>query len=79
MDAATGGGLAEEEDAVDVDDVAVDGGTEAEGVARVPRQKLLCASCVGSRYPRTICRPSHTIDDASTRHDGRLYLRKIYL
>ena len=36
MDAATGGGSVDEEDAVDVDAVAVDGGTEAEGVARAP-------------------------------------------
>jgi hypothetical protein len=39
MDAATGGGLVDEENAVDVDAVAVDGGTEAEGVARAPARR----------------------------------------
>ena len=39
MDAATGGGSVDEEDAVDVDAVAVDGGTEAEGVARAPARR----------------------------------------
>ena len=38
MDAATGGGSVDE-DAVNVDDVAVDGGTEAEGVARAPARR----------------------------------------
>ena len=39
MDAATGGGSVDEEDAVDVDDVAVDSGTEAECVARAPARR----------------------------------------
>jgi hypothetical protein len=37
--AATGGGSVDEEDAIDVDAVAVDGGTEAEGVARAPARR----------------------------------------
>ena len=38
MDAARGG-LVDEEDAVDVDNVAVDGGAEAEGMARAPARR----------------------------------------
>jgi len=38
VDAACGGSV-DEEDAVDVDAVAVDGGTEAEGVARAPARR----------------------------------------
>ena len=34
-----GGGSVDEEDAVDVDAVAVDGSTEAEGVARAPARR----------------------------------------
>ena len=39
LHSATGGDSVDEEDAVDVDALAVDGGTEAEGVARAPARR----------------------------------------